>query len=364
MHTYATTVYTDLAALPDRCERLMSRAGAASFFHTLPWYRNLAQNVLAPGEQVRIYAVVGSEGSARALLLMRSSGASGKLSGLSNYYTSLFGPVLDPAEPDAQGVLDALAAAVARDRGPWHTIDLHPLAFDGPEFAALAAALRKAGLAVQTYFCFGNWYANVEGRSYAQYFEGLPSQVRNTVTRKRKQLEKLKSRIAICRDEAGLEEALKAYERIYAVSWKVPEPYPHFISGLCRTCAAQGWLRLGVVYVDEQPVAAQIWIVHAGIASIYKLAYDERLAKLSAGSILTAHLMQHALDVDKVREVDYLTGDDAYKKDWMSARRERWGMIAFNPRTPRGLLAAAWHFGARAAKQALGAGRRLVAPQT
>jgi len=357
-------VYTGLAALPARCEPLLSRAGAASFFHTLPWYRNLAQSVLAPGDHVRIYAVDANDGSARALLLMRSSGSSGKLTGLSNYYTSLFGPVLDPGEPDVQGVLESLAAAVARDRGPWHAIDLRPLAVDAPEFSALAGALRKAGLAVQTYFCFGNWYARVGGRSYAQYFEGLPSQVKNTVTRKRKQLEKLKSRIVVCLGEAGLEEALEAYERIYAVSWKVPEPYPHFISGLCRTCAAQGWLRLGIVYVDEQPVAAQIWVVHAGIASIYKLAYDERFAKLSAGSILTAHLMQHALDIDKVHEVDYLTGDDAYKKDWMSARRERWGMVAFNPRTPRGLLEAAWHFGTRATKQTLGAARRLVAPRT
>ena len=364
LHMYTTGVYTDLDALPARYEPLLSRAGRASFFHTLPWYRNLADCVLAPGERARVYAVDASDGSPRAVLLMRTSGASGQLSGLSNYYTSLFGPVLDPDDPDVQGVLDALAAAISRDQGPWHTIDLRPLAVDSPHFPALVGALRKAGLAVQTYFCFGNWYANVGGRSYAQYFEGLPSQVKNTVTRKRKQLEKLKSRIVVCDGEAGLDEALRAYEKIYAVSWKVPEPYPQFISGLCRTAAAQGWLRLGVVYVDDQAVAAQVWIVHAGIAAIYKLAYDERAAKLSAGSILTSHLMQRALDVDKVHEIDYLTGDDAYKKDWMSHRRERWGIVAFNPRTPRGLLGAAWHFGARAAKRALGGARRLGMPGT
>lgn len=355
MHTYATTVYTDLSALPERYEPLLSRAGGASFFHTLPWYRNFVQCVLAPNERVRIFAVdtAGNGGSARAVLLMRCSGSDGKLSGLSNYYTSLFGPVLDPGEPDVQGVLDALASAIARDRVRWGTIDLRPLAVDAPVFPALVKAFRNAGLAVQTYFSFGNWYSRVGGRSYAEYFEALPSQVKNTVTRKRKQLEKLKSRIVVCRDEAGLEEGMRAYEQIYAVSWKVPEPYPHFISGLCRTCAGLGWLRLGIVYVDEQPVAAQIWIVHAGIAAIYKLAYDERFAKLSAGSILTAHLMQHAIDIDKVHEVDYLTGDDAYKKDWMSNRRERWGIIAFNLRTPRGVLAAGWHFGTRAARRML-----------
>ena len=143
-----------------------------------------------------------------------------------------------------------------------------------------------------------------------------------------------RSRIVIYRDEAGLDEALRAYEQIYAASWKIPEPYPEFIRGLCRTCAESGWLRLGVVYIDDQPAAAQIWIVNDGIANIYKLAYDERFAKLSLGSILSAHLMEHVIDVDKVHEVDYLTGDDAYKKDWMSDRRERWGIVAFNLRTP------------------------------
>jgi hypothetical protein len=213
---------------------------------------------------------------------------------------------------------------------------------------------------VQTYFCFGNWYLKVGSRTYAEYFETLPSQVKNTLKRKKRQLEKAaKVRIVLYQDEASLDEALRAYEQIYAVSWKVQEPYPKFIPGLCRTCAAAGWLRLGVIYVDDQPAAAQIWIVSAGIAAIYKLAYDERFAKLSAGSILTAHLMEHAIDVDKVHEIDYLTGDDAYKKDWMSDRRERWGIVAFNPRTPRGLLAAALHLGARAARRSIDAVRGL-----
>jgi CelD/BcsL family acetyltransferase involved in cellulose biosynthesis len=53
--------------------------------------------------------------------------------------------------------------------------------------------------------------------------------------------------------------------------------------------------------------------------------------------------MQHVMDVDGVREVDYLTGDDNYKKDWMSHRRERVGLIAFDTSRPRGVLAWARH---------------------
>jgi hypothetical protein len=53
-----------------------------------------------------------------------------------------------------------------------------------------------------------------------------------------------------------------------------------------------------------------------------------------------------------VAEVDYLIGDDAYKQDWMSHRRERWGIVAYNPRTLFGL--------AGALKQMLGGCRRKL----
>jgi hypothetical protein len=56
--------------------------------------------------------------------------------------------------------------------------------------------------------------------------------------------------------------------------------------------------------------------------------------------------MQHAMNVDRMAEVDYLSGDDAYKADWMALRRERVGLEAFDMRRPAGLLAAARHFAA------------------
>jgi hypothetical protein len=65
--------------------------------------------------------------------------------------------------------------------------------------------------------------------------------------------------------------------------------------------------------------------------------------------------MEHVIDVDKVHEVDYLTCDDAYKKDWMSDRRERWSIVAFNLRTPHGQLAASRHLGGRAARRVIDA---------
>ena len=73
-------------------------------------------------------------------------------------------------------------------------------------------------------------------------------------------------------------------------------------------------------------------------AIIYKIAYDEQFKKLSVGTVLTMFLAQHLIEQDKVREIDYGSGDDPYKKTWMSERRERWGLIGYNPATARGLV--------------------------
>jgi hypothetical protein len=306
---------------------------------------------------VRIYGVESDVGEVRlALPLVHRQSAAGfaaprELAACANFYSSLFGPVLAAGRAPRQEDFLLLAHAIASEAPAWDVVNLQPMDSEAPAFGMCVAAFRQAGMAVQTYFCFGNWYLQVNGRSYREYAESLPSRLRNTLARKSRQIAAAHQlRIEILADLSQAEEGIAAFEHVYRSSWKPVEVHPGFIAGLIRMCARQGWLRLGVAHVDGEPAAAQIWIVNQGVASIYKLAYDERFASLSIGSILTAHLMQHAIDVDRVREVDYLTGDDPYKRDWMSHRRERWGMMAFNLRTLRGLLAAARHIGGRRLK--------------
>ncbi len=106
-----------------------------------------------------------------------------------------------------------------------------------------------------------------------------------------------------------------------------------------------------MVRLFGEPIAAQLWIVAHGRAEIYKLAYDENFKQYSPGTLVTAMLMQHVFEQDKVREVDYLIGDDPYKTTWMSQRRERWGIVAYNPRTLLGLLGLGLELAGRALKR-------------
>ena len=212
--------------------------------------------------------------------------------------------------------------------------------------APLQNGLQQAGYWTDRFFCFGNWYLTVAQRSFEAYASTLPSALRHSIERGQRRLTKQGTwRIHIHQTaNTGLEDAIAQFVQVYNQSWKAPEPTPQFIPQLIRMAASQGWLRLGVLTLDGQAIAAQLWLVKDGKASIYKLAYVKGFEKLSAGSVLTHALMRQVIDVDRVAEVDYLTGDDAYKRDWMSHRRERWGLVAFNPRTLHGLWLAARHF--------------------
>lgn len=342
--------YFDLNTLPADADAVFNAAANANgLFLSKAWFGNLATHGLGAGNRLCIYGVRDHADARLSMLLplRRDSSRFGlrRLDALANWYSSLYGVLALPGDMREER-LQRLAQALADERPRWDVLDLHPLDPADPLFQPLLDALGAAGMATQRYFCFTNWYLAVAGRSYDAYADSLPSKLKSTLKRKGRQLAKSgRAQFDIVTGGEQLEAAIAAYLTVYARSWKSPEPSQAFMPGLIRTCAEQGWLRLGIATVDGTPAAAQLWIVFRGVAAIYKLAYDERYASLSIGSLLTEQLMRHVIDIDQVAEVDYLTGDDAYKRDWMSASRERCGIIAFNLRSPRGLAAAAVHLG-------------------
>lgn len=351
-------VYESFDVLPKDAVALFEQAELDSFYFGHSWFKNYAEHIPGSGDQMRVYVVAddaSGEIFAAAPFVVndkkRQHGAH-VLESLSNYYSSLYSIAFKNDAVKLAASLSTLFRAIVAERPSFEVINLRPFDNTSPIYHASIAALKANGFVVQEYFCFGNWILEVGGRTFEEYFKSLPSQTRNTVQRKEKQLFKRENVVLrIVTEPQDVDAAMDHYEVVYRSSWKDNEPYAGFMRGLVHEAARRSWLRLGVVTIDGEPAAAQIWITCNGKASIYKLAYDEKFGQLSVGSVLTKALMQRALDIDRVHEVDYLTGDDAYKRDWMSRRRERWGISAMNPRTLSGQALIARYFAGKVLKK-------------
>jgi hypothetical protein len=299
--------------------------------HGLDWLQNLTQHALDDGDGAVIYIARTSPDNFVALPLKRHTGGR-KLEALSTFYTSAFAPTVVSSEPTA---LFCALFKHLRTKEKITQLTLAPLEEESPVFDQLQQAFKDAGFAaVHSYFCFANWSHPLPQleEGYLAYLDTRPSRLRNTIKRKTKSfLKEGRGSMKMITDVAALPEAIAEFTKVYNNSWKREEPYPDFIPQLLHLAAKRGWLRLGIASYDGAPIAGQIWLVCDNSAYIFKLAYDEQFKTLSAGTVVTAFMMEHVIDQDRVERIDYLSGDDAYKRDWMSVRRERQGIAAYNP---------------------------------
>ncbi len=351
-------VFTGLDALPLDIEHLFAQAERENISFGLSWYRNLVNAVYPTHNGLRLYVLRKNGRPVAALpVLTRPTALGQRIDALSNYYTATYAPVLTP-EVSAHD-LATLIEAVRNTHSPLGALQLSPLDPDSAAYQTLLGALRILDLPSFQFFCFGNWYLPVTS-DWSSYLKTREGKLRSTLKRRGTTFATAGGTLELVLDGATLERGIAAFQSVYAASWKRAEPYPDFVPGLIRTCAGRGWLRLGIAWLNGEAIAAQIWIVANGKADIYKLAYDEKHKVHAAGTLLTAMLMQHVIDKDRVVEVDYLIGDDAYKQSWVSHRRERWGLVAYNPKSISGLLGLGREMLGRALKPSIDRLRTVV----
>lgn len=331
--------------LPEDVRQLFTQAESQDVEFGLDWYKNLAKTVYQNDGGVRIYVLRENGIPVAAMPVHTIETVLGRqIQSLSNFYTTLYAPIIGAGLSAV--ALAEFISALRRALSPVVSFRFDLMDPLTPSFVILKQALRMAGFSPYDYFCTGNWYLPVQCQ-WKEYLHERDGLLRSTIKRMTKKIATAGGTMELISEVRDVERGLADYQKVYANSWKTPEPYLDFIPGLLQTCAKRGWLRLGIARIGNKPIAAQIWIVANGKASIYKLAYDQAFKAQAPGTLLTAMLMEHALDVDRVTEVDYLIGDDNYKKNWMSHRRERWGIIAYNAKTIGGAIGLCKEIGGR-----------------
>ena len=291
-------------------------APAASPFDRAEWYALLADTGLTP-----LIAIAGDDDTKAALALTEEAG---RITPLRNWYSFTWRQ-LAPEGAQGDRLLTQIAAQL-KLRG--HRVTLEPLPDEDGSATRLANAFAQAGWRVEVTICDTNHVLHVGGQTFAQYWADRPGPMRTTLKRKAKKVE---TKVLTHFDASLWGE----YERIYASSWKPKEDNPAMLRQFAEEEAQAGRLRFGMAWHDGAPVAAQCWTVENGTAFIHKLAYLESVRNLSAGTTLSAALFEHVIDTDNVDMVDFGTGDQSYKGDWMNAVRPRYRIDCFDMKRTR-----------------------------
>lgn len=323
------------------------------------WFQQFEKHIV-PASQSPFYLSMNGEGEQNTFLALMEETTKGRFGYQTHYLHSLtnyYSPYFDLG--GIQGVntycYQNLVSQSRQMLTLYDQVNLLPLTRQ--QAMAWRDAFAAIGFSGEVYEHSSNWYHD-DIENVEHYWSLRPSRLRNTLKRKRDKMKKeggYDISIVNPSNISELRSYLADYHNVYFDSWKKTEPTPGFIDSVAEDAWLRGELRLGLVYHEKVPVAAQIWFVAHGKAYIFKLAHRKTYTEHSVGTVLTAFLFEHVIGEDGVTYVDFLTGDDDYKKDWMNHCRPLYGVQLCNTKTTVGLSMSLANTVSRFGKQVLSA---------
>ncbi len=210
--------------------------------------------------------------------------------------------------------------AVARAVASWlqrrgqRVIDLDGLAADGT-LAALLAPHETDRVAAP--------YADLSSGS-DEYLAARPGKVRSTVSRSARRFERAGAHVELV-DADDIGAALDDLARLHDHRWADGSP---FLKGWerCRCALAAGAARGDVaLYVlrdeHDDTVAVEVDLVLGGRVGFYQAGRRTDREWRGCGSVVRAHVIRSTAEAGAL-EYDLLRGDETYKDDWATDRRE------------------------------------------
>lgn len=275
-----------------------------------------------------------SAGTAATLPLVEQNG---HLGALANYYSFAYAPIFEgtPSPARRQALISTIAAAL---RQRYDRISFYPL-IDDAETRISAGMMRNAFASAGWIALLtdqnSNHYLDLKERDFATYWAQRPGRLRSGVRRKGKA-----SPYDFAVHGELTEELWRDYLAVYASSWKNAEPFPDMVRAIAEDAAARGVLRLAFARDGEKAVAAQLWTIEGRTACVHKMAHSTAHDRYSPGTLLSHHMFEHMIDRESIGRIDYGTGNNAYKRDWMEDTRPMLRLDCFNPRKARMWLPA------------------------
>lgn len=327
----------DLANLRDDWDKLASKHGSYMPFLCFDWFRLWLHHFLNGNELCVVFLHEGHNLACIAPFLRKRERFKGinvrKIELVGNVYSPFRYFLFDQLGNEQRvAYLSIILKFLAKSYSQWDFIDFSAIPGENRSFDVLKEAINKAGVSCSEYFSFGDWYLDDIACSGDEYIAALPKKIRKDVPYCRRRLQKMGNlEFKLIRNQGSIDDYMELYYWVYSKSWQRREGVgPTFHRDLAKLAAKNGWLRLGFLFLDGTPISAQFWMTCSNNSFILKTVYNQDYRKYSPGKILTAEMMKYVIDIDKVKTVDYVQGDEPYKKDWTPKRRKRKGLLVFN----------------------------------
>jgi CelD/BcsL family acetyltransferase involved in cellulose biosynthesis len=226
-------------------------------------------------------------------------------------------------EGDPALVLEAVVAYLEENRRAWR-MRLRCADATAPAVAAIRdrrpLALERDG---------GDTPVIRMGEGWDAYWAGRPRQVRRELERKQKRLTAAwEAEFLSLADPAEQEAALADVLRIESRSWKEPvgtsigsEPgAADFYWRLAGGGAAEGWLRVELLYLNGEPAAHICGMVRRGVYYALKTSYDQAYRAWSPGVVLFHRVIRRSF-AEGLDTFDFLGAESRWKCELGNAVR-------------------------------------------
>lgn len=187
-------------------------------------------------------------------------------------------------------------------------------------------------------------YATLEGLDWDGYLAQRRGKFRGELRRRDRVLRRdhdVRFRIA---DDSTFEADLAELLRLHDLRWRRASSLSNpkrreAVRAFAAAARRRGWLRLGVLEVDDAPVAATLCWRVGDAYSGYQGGFDPAWGKRSVGILLVAHMIRNAIE-EGATEFDFLLGAEDYKRGFTSTARTATTLALIGSLAPSRMLVA------------------------
>jgi CelD/BcsL family acetyltransferase involved in cellulose biosynthesis len=215
-----------------------------------------------------------------------------------------------------RSVLSALWAELERLVDPAHGVDLHSVSADSPTLAEVDKILYDDWDLELVLEDVAPWVAL--SCRWEEFLGGLTGKDRHELRRKlRKAQAAWQPVFRVLHDERGWEEGIAAFLRLHRISQPQKALFMTaergaFFREVGRAFLREGGIRLALLEISGEPVAATISFVYGDTWGLYNSGYDPQYSAYSPGIVLVSLTIQRAME-EGLRVYDFLRGGEGYK---------------------------------------------------